>query len=138
MADRFGLMPLFGGFLDDDWFNKVFTNNFSNLTNVNDASIFNDGFSKTDNGYEVKIHLPEKVTDTHVSINVVDENVVHVTYQYTDKNSKMMGDFEYSLPENADPNTLAAELDGQELVIKCSQKNVKKEEGSNRVLQIKK
>lgn len=137
MADRFGLMPLFGGFLDDDdWFNKVFTNNFSNLTNVNDASIFNDGFSKTDNGYEVKIHLPEKVTDTHVSINVVDENVVHVTYQYTDKNSKMMGDFKYSLPKSADPNTLTAELDGQELVIKCSQK--KEQEGSNRTLQIKK
>lgn len=90
-----------------------------------------DVFKETESGYSLSIPFPADVDDKDFDVKVVGDSILDISFYHKSKNSTYRGSYSYSLPDNADVNTLSAtvNVNDKKLTIKVDkQKNVEQNE----------
>ncbi len=110
---KFGLPSLIGGWLDDDkWFEKQFGGLDSLIETKNVPIKFFDNalthrFVDMGDNYKLNVSLPIVGDSLTVS---VENSMVSISYSEKNDSSTYRGSYQFSLPDDADPNTVEAEL----------------------------
>lgn len=117
--------------------NTLTTNNYFNqLWPFDSVKEKLQEFVEKDTNFVLTIPLPEKINDNDITINVVDEQIIHVEWKYVNGSTSYKCKYEYTLPEDTDSGTLDASIDEENnLIISIDKK--KTLTSSNRTLKIK-
>ena len=94
-------------------------------------------FVEKDTNFVLTIPLPEKINDNDITINVADEQVIHVEWKYVNGSTSYKCKYEYTLPEDTDSSTLDASIDEKNNLIISIDKKKTHADTSNRILKIK-
>lgn len=110
---KFGLPSLLGGWLDDDkWFEKQF-GGLDNLTENKSFPIklFDNALTHrfVDMGDNYKLNVSLPIVGDSLTVSV-ENNMVSISYSEKNDSSTYRGSYQFSLPDDADPNTVEAEL----------------------------
>lgn len=86
-------------------------------------SIYESGFKDMGKNYELKLNLNDGVTENDINVEIEDDETVKISAEYNVGESKFKFMTMTTLPEDADADTLSAELVDNSVVVKVEKEN---------------
>lgn len=103
---------------------------------MNAEAIFSAVFKDNGDNYELKINLNEGITESDINVEIEDDETVKITAEHKDENSSFKMVTMTTIPDDADADTLTAELVDNKVVINV--KKVEKDTKENKVIKVTK
>lgn len=103
---------------------------------MNAEAIFSAVFKDNGDNYELKINLHEGITESDINVEIEDDETVKITAEHKDENSSFKMVTMTTIPDDADADTLTAELVDNKVVINV--KKVEKDTKENKVIKVTK
>lgn len=103
---------------------------------MNAEAIFSAVFKDNGDNYELKINLHEGITESDINVEIEDDETVKITAEHKDENTSFKMVTMTTIPDDADADTLTAELVDNKVVINV--KKVEKDTKENKVIKVTK